>query len=170
MQQYTDVLAREANNKQALAGMTSLTMQTKNIAAATGWAAKLSTVDPTDKTVWYSRGVLAWMAAYPEYQRADRWLDFLSLFQGALRSGGLLIFSAHGREAFRRTAKESFDYGVGGAAKIAILFGYQRFGFGYDAWGTSKTFGHSLSRSDWVLQEIVKFPQLRVVHFAETAW
>jgi SAM-dependent methyltransferase len=113
---------------------------------------------------------LIWVGSLLTHLRADRWLDFLSLFQHALRLGGLLIFSAHGREAFRRTAEHTFDYGVGGPAKAAILFGYQRFGFGYGAWGTSKTFGHSLSRPDWALQEIAKFPQLRVVHFAETAW
>jgi SAM-dependent methyltransferase len=113
---------------------------------------------------------LIWVGSLLTHQRADRWLDFLSLFQGALRFGGLLIFSAHGREAFRRTAEGTFDYGVGEAARAAILFGYQQFGFGYSDHVISKTFGHALSRRDWVLQEIAKFPQLRVVHFAETAW
>jgi SAM-dependent methyltransferase len=113
---------------------------------------------------------LIWVGSLLTHLRADRWLDFLSLFQRALRVGGLLIFSAHGREAFRRTAEETFDYGVGGSAKAAILFGYQRFGFGYSDYVTSKTYGHSLTRPDWVLQEIAKFPQLRVVHFAEMAW
>jgi SAM-dependent methyltransferase len=113
---------------------------------------------------------LIWVGSLLTHLRADRWLDFLSLFQGALRADGLLIFSAHGREAFKRTAKETFDYGVGGPAKAAMLFGYERFGFGYAEYVTSKTFGHSLTRPDWVLQEIAKFPQLRVVHFAETAW
>jgi len=113
---------------------------------------------------------LIWVGSLLTHLRADRWRDFLGLFERSLRLGGLLIFSAHGREAFRRTAEETFDYGVGGPAKADILFGYQRFGFGYAAYVTSKTFGHSLTRPDWVLQEIAKFPQLRVVHFAETAW
>jgi len=113
---------------------------------------------------------LIWVGSLLTHLRADRWLDFLSLFERALRLHGLLIFSAHGREAFRRTAEDTFDYGVGGTAKDAILFGYQRFGFGYADYVSSKTLGHSLSRPDWVLQEIAKFPRLRVVHFAETAW
>jgi SAM-dependent methyltransferase len=113
---------------------------------------------------------LIWVGSLLTHLRADRWLDFLSLFQSALRFGGLLIFSAHGKEAFRRTAGGIFDYGVGEPAKAAILFGYERFGFGYADHATSKTYGHSLSQSCWVLQEIAKFPQLRVVHFAETAW
>jgi len=92
------------------------------------------------------------------------------LFERSLRLGGLLIFSAHGREAFRRTAQETFDYGIGGPAKAAVLFGYQRHGFGYANHVYSETYGHSLSRPDWVLREIAKFPQLRVVHFGETAW
>ncbi len=113
---------------------------------------------------------LIWVGSLLTHLRADRWLDFLSLFQRALRSGGLLIFSAHGREAFRRTAEETFDYGVGGPARAAMLFDYERFGFGYADYVISKTCGHSLTRPDWVLQEIAKFPQLRVVHFGETAW
>jgi SAM-dependent methyltransferase len=53
---------------------------------------------------------LIWVGSLLTHLRADRWLDFLSLFQHALRLGGLLIFSAHGREAFRRTAEGIFDY------------------------------------------------------------
>jgi SAM-dependent methyltransferase len=113
---------------------------------------------------------LIWVGSLLTHLRADRWLDFLSLFKQALRLGGLLIFSAHGREAFRRTVEGIFDYGVGEPAKATILFNYERFGFGYAPHVTSKTYGHSLSRPDWVLQEIAKFPQLRVVHFAEAAW
>src|SRR5437667_3593839 len=45
---------------------------------------------------------LIWVGSLLTHLRADHWLDFLSLFQCALRVGGLLIFSAHGREAFRR--------------------------------------------------------------------
>jgi SAM-dependent methyltransferase len=113
---------------------------------------------------------LIWVGSLLTHLGADRWLDFLSLFQGALRLGGVLIFSAHGREVFRRTAEETLDYGVGGPSKAAILFGYERHGFGYANYASSKTYGHSLSRPDWVLKQIAKFPQLRVVHFAETAW
>jgi len=113
---------------------------------------------------------LIWVGSLLTHLRADRWRDFLGLFERSLRLGGLLVFSAHGREAFRRTAQETFDYGVGGPAKAAVLFGYQRHGFGYANHVFSETYGHSLSRPDWVLREIAKFPQLRVVHFGETAW
>jgi SAM-dependent methyltransferase len=113
---------------------------------------------------------LIWVGSLLTHLRADRWRDFLGLFERSLRLGGLLIFSAHGREAFRRTAQETFDYGVGGPAKAAVLFGYQRHGFGYANHVFSENYGHSLSRPDWVLREIAKFPQLRVVHFGETAW
>ena len=101
--------------------------------------------------------------------RVGRW-EFPRLFERSLRLGGLLIFSAHGREAFRRTAQETFDYGVGGPPKAAVLFDYQRHGFGYANHVFSETYGHSLSRPDWVLGEIAKFPQSRVVHLGETAW
>jgi Methyltransferase domain. len=113
---------------------------------------------------------LIWVGSLLTHLRASRWLDFLKLFQRSLRFGGLLIFSAHGREAFRRTVQEPFNYGVGGRAKAVVLFGYERYGFGYANHASSKTYGHSLSRPDWVLRQLAKFPQLRVVHFAETAW
>jgi SAM-dependent methyltransferase len=113
---------------------------------------------------------LIWVGSLLPHLRADRWLDFLRLFQRSLRLGGLLIFSAHGREAFKRTARETSYHGVSGRAKAAVLFGYERSGFGYANYAGSNTYGHSLSRPDWVLEQIAKFPQLRVVHFAETAW
>jgi len=113
---------------------------------------------------------LIWVGSLLTHLRAGRWMDFLRLFERSLRAGGLLVFSAHGREAFQRTIQETVKYGVGGRAKAAILFSYERYGFGYANYPSSKTYGHSLSRPDWVLRQLAKFPQLRVVHFAETAW
>jgi cell division septation protein DedD len=69
IQQYNDVLALDAHNKQALAGMTALTMQAKQLSEAHEWAMKLTAVDPGDKSAWYTLGVLQWMMVFPEYQR-----------------------------------------------------------------------------------------------------
>jgi beta-lactamase regulating signal transducer with metallopeptidase domain/cell division septation protein DedD len=70
MQQYTDVLARDEKNKQALAGMTTLAMETAQLREAHEWATRLAAADPGDKSAWYTLGVLDWMFVYPEYQRA----------------------------------------------------------------------------------------------------
>lgn len=70
IQQYTDVLARDPKNKQALTGMGALTMEAKQLVEAHEWATKLTAVDPNDKSAWYTLGVLDWAIVFPEYQRA----------------------------------------------------------------------------------------------------
>ena len=70
--QYQDVLARDSNNKQATAGMTALAIDAKQFREAHEWAQKLKTIDPNDKTAWYTIGVLDWTIVYPEYLRAKQ--------------------------------------------------------------------------------------------------
>ena len=71
-QQYQEVLARDANNKQAVAGMTALAIDAKQFREAHELAQKLTTIDPNDKTAWYTIGVLDWTIVYPEYLRAKQ--------------------------------------------------------------------------------------------------
>jgi beta-lactamase regulating signal transducer with metallopeptidase domain len=70
--QYEEVLARDARNRQAVAGMTTIAMDGKQFREAREWAEKLAAIDPNDKTAWYTMGVLDWAMVFPEYQRAKQ--------------------------------------------------------------------------------------------------
>ena len=65
LQQYADVLTRDAANKAALAGMTALTMESRQWSDAHRWATRLTEVDANDKTAWYTLGVVDWTSPTP---------------------------------------------------------------------------------------------------------
>ena len=102
---------------------------------------------------------------------ADLWPRFLRVFCSFLRQGGILVFSTHGYDAYRRMATDGVNYGIPYYRKTSILYNYERDGFGYGRYtGSDSYYGLSLSSSDWVLRQIAKVAGLRVVHFSEKSW
>ena len=70
--QYQDVLASDPHNKQAMHGMMAIAMNAKELNDAREWALKLIQSDATDKTAYYTVGVLDWAMVFPEFQRAKQ--------------------------------------------------------------------------------------------------
>ena len=70
-QQYLDVLALDAGNKQALQGLMLLDTNAKQFAEAREWALKAIQADATNKGAYYTIGFIDWSMTYPDYaQRA----------------------------------------------------------------------------------------------------
>jgi len=69
-QQYLDVLALEAGNKQALAALMLIDTNTKQFADARGWALKAIQADATNKGAYYTAGFIDWVMTYPDYASA----------------------------------------------------------------------------------------------------
>jgi len=126
--------------------------------------------DPVKITLEPNTFDLIWVGSLLTHLKSKRWSDFLKLFCRCLRPGGVLVFSAHGREARERTAEGKFNYGLPSWRTTAVLYGYERSGFGYANFLNSNSYGHSLSHPAWVLKEIAGIGEMRVVHFAERAW
>jgi beta-lactamase regulating signal transducer with metallopeptidase domain len=70
--QYQDVLVYEPRNIQALQGMVAVAISLKELSAAPEWVARLIEADGSNKTSYYTAGVVAWAIAYPEFQRAKQ--------------------------------------------------------------------------------------------------
>lgn len=68
--QYLDVLAVEAGNQQALAGLMLLDTNTKQFATAREWALKAIQADATNKGAYYTIGFIDWALTYPDYAGA----------------------------------------------------------------------------------------------------
>jgi TonB family protein len=69
-QQYLDVLALDAKNRQALQGLMLLDTNTKQFDAARAWALKAIQADPTNKGAYYTLGFIDWAMTYPDYGSA----------------------------------------------------------------------------------------------------
>jgi TonB family protein len=66
-QQYLEVLAVEAGNKQALQGLMLLDTNSKQFAEARKWALKAIQADSTNKDAYYTMGFIDWCTTYPDY-------------------------------------------------------------------------------------------------------
>jgi SAM-dependent methyltransferase len=113
---------------------------------------------------------LIWVGSLFTHLDVDMWQKFLRLFRSRLAPQGILAFSAHGRQIHHllTTGKSQLEPYW---RKSALLFKYERTGFGYCRnWGSDSYYGVSVSSPTWVLSLIEKLGGLRVVHFAEQGW
>jgi SAM-dependent methyltransferase len=97
-----------------------------------------------------------------------QWWESLQFFNSVLAPGGILVFSTHGRESVRWLRTGKFDYGLGSVTAIlkeydANGFGFQRYTVGHLA----KQQGIAISSPAWVVQQLARLPELRLINFTE---
>ena len=114
---------------------------------------------------------LIWVGSLFTHLDAGLWSRFLRVFRTFLHPSGVLVFSTHGYDAYRRMVTGDFDFGIPYDRKAAILYDYEHDGFGYVKYpGNESYYGLSLSSPEWVYTEIAKLGGLRVVYLSEIAW
>jgi SAM-dependent methyltransferase len=113
---------------------------------------------------------LIWVGSLFTHFNADHWTRFLEVFRRSLRPGGVLVFSTHGRAVYDRAVRGTVDYGLPYWRATTVLHSYERTGFGYADYLNSSSYGHTLSRPDWVFRQIERLHEMRVVHLSEKAW
>lgn len=113
---------------------------------------------------------LIWVGSLFTHLDADRWGGFLDLFRRSLRTGGLLVFTTHGRKAYDWSVRGEFYYGLPYWRNTAVLFRYERAGFGYADYLNAEAYGQTLSRPDWVFRQIERLGEMRLAYFSEAAW
>jgi SAM-dependent methyltransferase len=142
-----------------------------NYCATTFGAAPVySDEDPSKVRLESDTFDLIWVGSLLTHLNAGRWTGFLELFRRSLRPGGVLVFTTHGRRAYDWWVQEVVDYGLPYWRKTAVLFAFERTGFGYADYLTSGSYGLTLSRPDWVFRQIDRVPRMRLAYFSEAAW
>jgi SAM-dependent methyltransferase len=127
--------------------------------------------DPTKIPLERNAFDLIWVGSLFTHFDADLWTKFLRVFCSFLSPGAILVFSTHGYEVYRKMVMDNLNYGIPSHEKATILYDYERDGFGYVRYpGLNSNYGLSLSSPHWVLTQIAKLSELRVVHFSEKAW
>lgn len=113
---------------------------------------------------------LIWCGSLLTHLDADGWAGFLGLFRTVLEPGGLLLFTAHGREAHRRITREGSTYQLTPEAAVALVDSYSLSSFGYQDYPHSPGFGVSLALASWVVMLVESIPQLRLLGYLERGW
>jgi SAM-dependent methyltransferase len=114
---------------------------------------------------------LVWVGSLFTHLDVWQWPRFLAVLRNSVRPGGLLVFTTHGREAYRRMLADTFDYGVSYWQRTMLLHRYERAGFGYVQYpGSGSSYGLALSHPAWVTRTLTKLGGLRIVNFSENSW
>jgi SAM-dependent methyltransferase len=101
----------------------------------------------------------------------------LDLFQSLLSPGGVMVFTTHGRFVAERIRTGEFNYGLPEDASSALIRDYDLSGYGYGDYPDHvlpqvgvRRYGVSVSKPSWILGEIERRPDLRILNFTERAW
>lgn len=115
---------------------------------------------------------LIWVGSLLTHIDALRWHALFEKLHSALREGGALVFTTHGRRVYRRLKglDEVKDYGIPYWRVTSTLFNYERSGFGYADYLGTPGYGISLSSAQWVLSTLAKQQGLSCVSFVENGW
>lgn len=110
---------------------------------------------------------LIWGGSIVTHLNKHLWFDWLEFFCDLLEEGGLLVFTTHGRLSVRKLQADERDYGLNRDRIPDILEQYENTGFGYLDYPSKAGYGISISSPAWVVAEIERHPQLKLVSFTE---
>lgn len=114
---------------------------------------------------------LIWCGSLFTHLSEDRWKQLLSFFVRHLQEGGVLVFSAHGRQAREFLRQRQAMYALSEAKFESVLRDAYETGFGYVNYDDRyPTYGISLSLPSWVMDVLTRESALGICSFVESGW
>jgi SAM-dependent methyltransferase len=110
---------------------------------------------------------LIWVGSVLTHLPADRARQLLRLVLQWTRKHGLALLSFHGRHAFSRRPA---TYIAGSANVAQIEADYAATGFGYADYQGMYGYGVSFCTPEWIVAEVQKMPDCRLVCLSERSW
>jgi len=112
---------------------------------------------------------LVWVGSLLTHLDEPRWPEMLGWFRDQLRTGGVLIFTAHGEGAIDRVINGD-DYHLGSGQLDSALRGYRSCGFGYSPYPGERDYGASFTTPEWVTAQIERVGGLVHIDTAVRGW
>jgi len=123
---------------------------------------------------------VVWCGSLLTHVDEQRWEAFLRLFESALRPGGVVVFTAHGRLAVdERLRRRNYPFSMAEEQVEALVRDYDERGFGYsphlserdpDGEHFPASYGHAFASPAWVCGQVAKVPRLRMLLYMEGGW
>ncbi len=113
---------------------------------------------------------LIWCGSLLTHVDDAYWQPFLRWFGARLEPRGLLVFTTLGRLPAAWIRRELASYGLGAGAARKVSRTFARNGFGYANYPHASNYGIALASPAWVVSQLDRMPELRLVHYAEAAW
>jgi SAM-dependent methyltransferase len=112
---------------------------------------------------------LIWCGSLLTHLDRSAWPEFLRLFLRALRPGGVVVWTTHGRSVIERIVNGRYSYGLSAAEQGELLRQYRAEGFGFVT-PEGRNYSLSLSSLAFVGRQVEQTPGLQMVAFHEAGW
>ena len=113
---------------------------------------------------------LIWCGSLLTHLDKTLWEDLLFFFSEHLSDQGILVFTTHGRKTVHWIATGQCKFGLADNEIPLLLKEYQSKGFGYLNYPGLSDYGISASTPAWVLSELQRHPELRLLFYHELGW
>ena len=114
---------------------------------------------------------LIWCGSLLTHIDAPRVDGFLDLFRRSLAPHGVVVFTTHGETVAERVRQRNPGaFGLDPEQTDRLLDDYERTGFAYQDYRAEPGYGTTLSSPAWICARLERFPDLRMVTYAERAW
>jgi cyclopropane fatty-acyl-phospholipid synthase-like methyltransferase len=120
---------------------------------------------------------LIWCGSLLTHLDGPNWDPFLTFFIEHLNNKGVLVFTTHGRldakwisDGLNNIEKEHLFFGLLEAQYSRLIKKFNNDGFGYENYPNQSNYGVSLSKPSWVLMQLEKHPDIRIISYTECGW
>lgn len=113
---------------------------------------------------------LLWCGSLLTHLDARLWLAFLRVFESVTRTGGVCVFTTHGRLSAQWVRSRKWTYCLDPLQLDGLIGRWDRTGFGYVDYPGQTGYGISIAAPSWVCGQVEQFPSFRLVSFSEAAF
>jgi SAM-dependent methyltransferase len=111
---------------------------------------------------------LIWVGSLLTHLDAPAWRAFLARFRALLSPDGVCVFTAHGVGAVEFVRAGRSNYGLSDPEDL--IRRCERYGFAFEPYQPGGRYGVSMSSAAWVIGQIRKLPDTRLVTYTEKGW
>ena len=123
-----------------------------------------------DISMFDDRYDLIWVGSLLTHVDVPQWRHLISLWNDLLMPNGLLVITTHGEYvAERMAAGHLYGYPEAQVRRLVRTYRHASFGFLEES-PSSVDYGITISRPHWVVREVLRHADLRLVLASETLW
>lgn len=113
---------------------------------------------------------LIWSGSLITHLNERKARDVLRLFERSLASGGMAVFTTHGRFVANKATAESYPYSADRQQMEGLAAAFWQGHYGYTDYKHMTGYGLSTTPFSWIMNELLDMPDMRVAGFIEMGW
>ena len=133
-------------------------------------AIALNSKNDFDEISFQQKFDLIWCGSLFTHIDEKNWGSLLGLFFSHLETGGILVFTVHGRKIISEVYGGHKNFAFNNSQISNLLEEYESSGFGFLRRKKEVNYGISLSSPSFVVKTVDKIPDMKLLMYSEHAW